>query len=159
MIDFAYLAMDDFMSMLPTGREADPEWFRVDRSEGQDGPLVAITNGPRGARLLSAMRRLVRSLADEEIDIVVDDVCTADEIADYRALLASHQCLFVKVDVDAATAAAREVNRGDRMIGLTREQAGRLHKGINYDLVVQNADGQLEHCATRVLEALGVDRR
>jgi chloramphenicol 3-O phosphotransferase len=158
-IDFAYLAIDDFMSMLPPGRETNPEWFRVERSEDRDGPLVAITNGPRGAKLLGLMRQLVRSLADSEIDVLVDDVCTANEIIDYRALLAGHQCLFIKVHVDTATVAAREINRGDRMIGLAREQAGRIHKGISYDLVVHNSNGQAENCATEILDALGIDRR
>lgn len=146
--DWLHVSLDQFIAMLPVGREMTPEWFTVART---DETRVSITNGPRGARLMQSMRDFVQTAADREIDIVVDDVATIAEIGDYREKLADHCALVVKVDVPLETAEQRERDRGDRMIGLARDQWGRIHQGIVYDLVVSNEDHQTDACAHAIL--------
>ncbi len=152
--DFLHLSMDGFISMLPAGRELDANWFPAEHTETIEGPLVAITNGPRGARLLASMRRAVADLADEDFDLVVDEVCKAEDIADYRGLLARHQFLVVKVTADFAEVERRERDRGDRLIGLAREQHGHLHDGIAYDQTVDTNARSPAECAKLILDAL-----
>ena len=146
--DWIHVSLDQFIAMLPVGREMAPEWFTVSRINQS---RVSITNGPRGARLMQSMRDFVQIAADRDIDIVVDDVATIAEIDDYREKLADHCVLVVKVDVPLETAERRERDRGDRMIGLARDQQGRIHQGIVYDLVVSNEDHLVDACAQAIL--------
>lgn len=151
--DWLHVSLDQFISMIPAEREMKPDWFVV-QAFGDDGsPEVSLTNGPNGSQLMAAMRDFIRSAADRGLDIIVDDVCTQQEITDYRALLASHELAIVKVEVPLAVAEHRERSRGDRMIGLARNQWGRIHEGIAYDLVVENGDGALEACAETILSS------
>ena len=152
--DFVRVALDDFIAMVPIGREAAPEWFVIRAYSDGATQKVSYTNGPRGGALLAAMRKFVGVIADQGIDVVVDDVFTADEARDYRTILSRHRLLVVKVDADIQQVAEREKNRGDRLIGLASDQAERIHAGIDYDLTVLNNDGQVEACARQILDAL-----
>lgn len=153
--DWLHVTFDKFISMIPVGRETSPDWFVVrNAAKDPDVPEISFTSGPRGLELRQAMRDFVRVAADRGIDMIVDDVCTTLEVDDYRSQLADHELTIVRVDVPLAAAERREKARGDRMIGLTRNQAGRIHEGIDYDLTVVNDDGQLDACAARILAAV-----
>lgn len=129
--DWLHVAMDDFMAMLPDGSECDPRWFVVEEGSDPAGlPLVSITNGPRGANLLAAMRSFVAEAAGRGLDVVVDDVATAADVADYRSRLAAHSICVVKVDASPDILERRERARRDRMIGLARQQSATLHEGV-----------------------------
>lgn len=154
--DWLHVSLDQFISMLPDGREMEPDWFVVEEKRVSDHTEVSMTNGPRGALLMQSMRDFVLFAAEKELDVMVDDVGTAEEIADYRRKLASHELKVIKVDVDLETAERREKLRGDRMIGLARQQMGRIHSGIDYDLEIVNSDGALKTCATQVLDTIYV---
>lgn len=150
-----HIPLDKFISMLPNGREHDPEWFVVSRSRDENGhPLTSITNGPRGALLLGEMRAFVAGVANRGMDIIVDDVCTALDILDYRERLSRHALMVVKVDADIDTIVRREKERGNREPGLARCQAQTLHDGIEYDLVIENPDGELGATARKLLAAI-----
>ena len=150
--DFLHLSMDAFIAMTPDGREADPCWFPVHRRKAGGQAVVSITIGPRGKELLAAMRRTVSHLADSGFDIVVDEVCRAPEIADYRNRLSAHRVHFVKVEADLALIERRERERGDRLIGLAREQATHLHDGITYDQTVDTGCCSPDECARSILD-------
>ena len=152
--DFLHLSMDRFMAMLPDGREFAADWFPAEHGEVDGRPLVAIENGPLGARLLASMRKTVAELADSGFDVVVDEVCMAPEIADYRQRLAGHRAHVVQVSADLAEVERRERERGDRLIGLAREQNGRVHQRIAYDQVVDTGAHPAEECARHILAAL-----
>jgi len=150
-----HIPLDKFISMLAHGREHDPEWFVVRRSTDEDGhPLTSITNGPRGAALLGEMRAFVAGVADRGMDIIVDDVCTAPDVLDYRERLSHHSLTVTKVEADIDTIARREMERGNREPGLARYQAQTLHEGIEYDLVIENPDGKLDATARKLLAAI-----
>ncbi|GAB5347368.1 chloramphenicol phosphotransferase CPT family protein [Alteriqipengyuania sp. 357] len=152
--DFLHLSMDGFIAMLPDGREFAPDWFPVEHDEAEGGPVVAITSGPLGAKLLATMRKTIADLADKGFDVVVDEVCTAPAITDYRQRLAGHSVHVVKVTAHLDEIERRERERGDRLIGLARGQAGHLHNGIEYDQVVDAGARSAEQCAQAILDAL-----
>lgn len=152
--DWLHVSLDQFIAMLPDGREMNPEWFVVEEVDSSPQPVVSITNGPRGKLLMQSMRDFVRIAADKDLYVVVDDVGTTAEIADYRAKLSDHELTIVKIDVDLATAERRERVRGDRMLGLARQQWGRIHKGVDYDIELENPDGELEATARRLLSTV-----
>ena len=156
--DWLHVSLDQFISMIPNGREIAPEWFRVeDQGEPTGPPEISFTNGPRGAQLMQSMRDFVAAAASRGLDVIVDDVCTLSEVNDYRSQLSSHDLTVVRVDVGLETAEQREQARGDRMIGLARQQFGRIHQGIVFDLAVRNDDGGLDACAAAILAVVDGD--
>lgn len=58
--------------------------------------------------------------------------------------------LWVGVHCDAAVAEAREAQRGDRNIGMARDQAERVHRGVHYDMVVESDDMAPSDCARNI---------
>lgn len=148
-----HVAMDSFVAMLPDGREFDREWFTVNDIADGDATLPQISNGPRGDALLAQMRQLVERLAESGFNALVDEVADGPTIADYRHRLGSH-CFVVKVDAPLSELERRERERGDRLIGLAREQSARIHEGIVYDLEVDTHIETPDALARRVLGAV-----
>ena len=114
--------------------------------------LPQIGNGPAGQELLIQMRRLVANLAESGFNVIVDEVGEAEVIADYRARLGP-ACPAVKVDAPLSELERRERERGDRLLGLAREQSTRLHTGIDYDLEVDTHADTPDALARKVLSA------
>ena len=152
--DFLHLSMDGFMAMLPDGREFAPEWFPVEHLQSDEGPRPRIHSGPLGIRLLVQMRALAAELADVGFNVIVDVVCEAAEIESYRKLLVGHKSHVVKVAANLAEVERRERERGDRLIGLAREQDGRLHFDIEYDQVVDTSVHSADESAKDILSAI-----
>ena len=153
--DWLHVSLDQFISMIPNGRETAPEWFVVRDVSSEDGrPSISFTNGPRGASLMQSMRDFVAAAANRELDVIVDDVCTGIEIDDYRSQLSEHELTIVRVEASIETAERRERARGDRMVGLARQQFGRIHEGIDYDCTIDNEDGSLAANAEQLLSQL-----
>ncbi len=148
-----HVAMDNFVAMLPDGKEFDREWFPVTEVERGGATLPYIGNGPGGESLLAQMRQLVESLGNAGFNVLVDDVADSTAIADYRHRLGA-SCFVVKVDAPLTELERRERERGDRMIGLAREQSSRLHEGIEYDLEVDTHGETPDALARRVLSAV-----
>ena len=130
-----HVAMDTFVAMLPDGCEFDREWFPVTQVSYEGDDLPRISNGPSGDSLLGQMRQLVQQMAESGFNVIVDEVAESAEIDDYRRRLGS-SCMVVKVDAPLPELQRRERERGDRLLGLAREQSSRLHEGIAYDLTV-----------------------
>lgn len=134
--DLLRIGIDDYISMIPPGRETGPDWFFVESRVEEGKALTRFDNAALGAKLMSAMRTNIAHIAGLGFHLVVDDVCTAAEIAEYRALLANHTLHIVAVDAPLSVIENRERERGDRQIGLARYQSTHLHHGIDYDLKI-----------------------
>ncbi|MEM1194916.1 MAG: chloramphenicol phosphotransferase [Pseudomonadota bacterium] len=151
---FLHVEMDKFISFLPDGDEFKPEWFRVDRVQGPLGRLPRISNGPSGAALLSVMRQFVINAGQKGLNMVVDEVCHASEIADYGAGLAGRELCIAKVFAPIDVIEARERARGDRLVGLALEQSSHLHEGIVYDREVDTGEKTSDALARELLAAV-----
>ena len=148
-----HVAMDTFITMLPDGRETGCEWFPVKRVKREGVTLPCISNGSSGEALLAQMRRMVCQFSDVGFNVVVDEVAEIQAITDY-CLGAEGACILVKVDAPLEELERRELRRGDRLIGLAREQSARLHTGIEYDLEVDTHAETPDAAARRVLAAV-----
>ena len=100
------------------------------------------------------MRGLVANLAASGMNVIVDDFCTADVISDYRRLMSDAQLFFVKVEAPLAVIEQRERERGDRLIGLARDQTGFLHTGIDYNMTVDTTTDTAAGLAKDILARL-----
>lgn len=69
-----------------------------------------------------------------------------------RAALEGLGGLWVGVRCDAGVAAARELARGDRLVGLAALQAPVVHEGVVYDLVVDTTGATPESVADLIAE-------
>lgn len=151
------VAMDTFLEMMPARFANHAQAFAFDAVAEVDPPETSVMTGPFGTALMQGMRRSVAALADEGLDLVVDDVMLdpGDE-ADYRHALAAHELRFVAVRCTIETAEARERARGDRYIGQARWQYSRVHKGVSYDLEIETDHATAEQLAPKVIETFGL---
>ena len=148
---FLHVEMDAFISFLPNGHEFKPEWFKLERIDSEFGKLPRISNGQRGEALLRVMRSFVMEAAISGLDLVVDEVCHLKEVTDYRSRIPNAH--IVKVFAPLAVIEEREKARGDRLIGLAREQSMNLHDRIDYDAEVDTSAAPPQELAAQLLEA------
>ena len=147
---FLHVEMDAFISFLPNGHEFRPEWFKLDSIDSEFGKLPRISNGQRGEALLGVMRNFVIEAAKSGLDLVVDEVCHAKEVTQYRTGITNVQ--IVKVFAPLPVIEQREKARGDRLIGLAREQSMHLHDGIDYDAEADTSALTPQELAAQLLE-------
>ncbi|MFJ8625343.1 chloramphenicol phosphotransferase CPT [Kitasatospora sp. NPDC093550] len=116
---------------------------------GGDGTVEV---GPAFAELDAAWTAGVAAMARAGARIVVDEVFlgTTASQARWRAALAGLEVLWVGVRCEPAVAAAREAARGDRVAGMAAAQAEAVHRGVEYDLVVDSSRTSAAECARAV---------
>lgn len=148
------VSLDDFISMLPVGVESSSDWFPHETSVDGGYQMTKVRTGPRGAKLLDAMRLFIIEAAERKIDCIVDDVCTHSDISEMQSHLAEQEFIAVKVDAPLNVIERREADRGDRLIGLARAQAKHLHDGIDYDYEIDTSLGHPDLLATTLLRLL-----
>jgi chloramphenicol 3-O phosphotransferase len=144
---FLRVAMDTFLEMIPSRVLASTDGLTFQPGESDGHPLVTISTGPYAAHVLHGMRRAVRAMADDGLNLIVDDVADSDDIQEYRELLAGNGLSVVGVMASLPVLEARERGRGDRVLGLARVQFPTLHKDITYDVVVDTDTQTPEQCA------------
>lgn len=101
---------------------------------------VVVGDAFRAAEL--AWYEGLAALARAGVGLIVDEVFLGGgpSQARVRSAFDGLSVLWVGVHCDAAVAEARERERGDRNVGMARDQAERVHQGVHYDVVVDTAD-------------------
>jgi chloramphenicol 3-O phosphotransferase len=84
--------------------------------------------------------------------VIIDDVFLGGAASQqrWRDALGRLAVLWVAVRCDAAVAAAREVARGDRTLGMAASQADTVHQGVVYDLEVDTTHSESLACARTI---------
>jgi chloramphenicol 3-O phosphotransferase len=136
---FLLVAMDSFLEMLPLAMQDHPDTFLYETLEEDGHPSVEIRTGPVGERVMRGMRRAIAALAAEGNNLIVDEVMMASDWAEYARLLAGFDVAKVGVFAPLDVLEARERQRGDRLIGTSRWQYDRLHRGMTYDLEIDTS--------------------
>ncbi len=153
---FLHIQMDAFLEMLPAAFQDHPDAFAFEAVHVEGKPEVIIRSGPVGERLMRGMRRAIAALAREGNNLIVDDVMSAEDRADYDQLLADFQVYAIGIFAPLEVLEARERERGDRLIGLARRQFGRVHEGMRYDLQIDASMATAQECAQTIKEKFGV---
>jgi chloramphenicol 3-O phosphotransferase len=126
-------------------------WLAVFRDE----TLSQVRIGPLGYRWIKGMYRAIAVLAEEGLNVIVDDV-----IYDQRVLraavqiLPSQQVFFIGVRCPLEVAEAREQARGLREKGGARTFFNLVHEHGIYDLEVDSAKYRPMECAMLIKEGL-----
>jgi chloramphenicol 3-O phosphotransferase len=55
------------------------------------------------------------------------------------------------VQCQPAVAEARERQRADRTVGMARQQAEHVHRGVEYDVVVDTSETPPDECAAAIV--------
>jgi chloramphenicol 3-O phosphotransferase len=86
--------------------------------------------------------------------IIYDDVFLsgAESQARLRTHLVDLSVLWVGVHCDAEVAAAREIARGDRVVGGAASQSITVHEGVTYDLEVDTTSTESLDCARTIAD-------
>ena len=153
---FLHVAMDGFLDMLPERYFGNPEGMVFKTREQGGHPVIDITTGPVVERALAGMRRAVAALAAAGNELIVDDVYTAREAADYATLLAPFRVHRIGLIAPLEILEDRERARGDRSIGLARGQFATLHEGLSYDLELDTSKLSAARCAERIRDRFGL---
>ena len=98
----------------------------------------------------------VAAMAKAGVGVILDVVLLDGGVAQRRlqASLGEARVFWVGVKCDAEIAEARELARGDRVVGMARRQMAMVHAGIAYDVEVDTSSGTPQHCAQQLLAAL-----
>jgi len=145
------LGVDDLLRALPGGD--DPVTGPASLHVGPGG-TVAVDDDFRRAE--AAWYRGVAAMVRGGVGVVVDEVLLGGAASQARMAeaLAGVDVVWVGVRCDPEVAARREEGRPERIPGMARDQAERVHAGVAYDVVVDTADAGPEACAEAVMAFL-----
>ncbi|MGV9312043.1 chloramphenicol phosphotransferase CPT [Streptomyces sp. NPDC003691] len=147
------LGTDTFVDALPPslGEHGDPDagGFGV-------GPGGEVSVGPEFRRLESAWTAGVAAMVRAGARVVVDEVFLGGPASQdrWRTALRGVDVLWVGVHCDPEVAAGRELARGDRAAGMAAGQAALVHRGVDYDLVVDTGRTEAVDCARLIVRRL-----
>ena len=97
----------------------------------------------------------VRELANLGHDLVIDNAVTTEAMAGWlRESIAGHRALLVGLDCSPEVLDARERSRGDRRLGLARQQCARIHQWLTYDVRIDTERTSAEEAAAIIEDAL-----
>jgi chloramphenicol 3-O phosphotransferase len=147
---FLHVQMDAFIDMMPEGSFGHPDWLVFETVEEEGKPSVVIRSGPLAERVFRGMRHAIAAMAAQGNNLIVDDVLTGGEKAEYVRLLSGFELFLVGLFAPLEVLEARERARGDRMIGLARWQYERVHAGIAYDLEIDTSRATPQECAETI---------
>ena len=140
------LGVDTLIEAMPAAlSEASTEGIAFDADGG-----VAI--GPVFREIEDAWIEGVAAMARAGARIIVDEVFLggAESQSRWRKAVAGLRVCWVGVRCAPEVAAARETARGDRAVGMAALQAESVHRGVEYDLVVDTSADPSVDCARLV---------
>jgi chloramphenicol 3-O phosphotransferase len=116
------------------------------------GPDGAVIVRPEFRALEAAWIEGVAAMAQAGARIILDEAFLGGAASQQRWLtaLGALRVLWVGVRCDGAVAAAREIARGDRIIGMATSQAELVHQGVRYDLQVDTTHIEALDCARAI---------
>jgi chloramphenicol 3-O phosphotransferase len=153
---FLHVEMDAFLQMLPEACVGHPDGISFETVQHEGKPEVVIRTGPVADRAFRGMRQAIAAMATEGNNLIVDEVMTKGQMAEYAALLSPFRLFVVGVFAPLEVLEARERQRGDRMIGLARWQYDRVHEGMKYDLELDTSRATPIECATQIKQKFGL---
>jgi chloramphenicol 3-O phosphotransferase len=99
--------------------------------------------------------RTIKMFSDSGIHLIVDQILHNDDtLIDYMSTLEGYPIYFVGVHCPLHELEEREITRGDRMLGLSKEQLKYVHQQNEaYDLEVNTGQDSLDTCADNIVKA------
>jgi chloramphenicol 3-O phosphotransferase len=158
------LGVDDLVRAMPGGDEID-DLIRAQQdgdgsvdSEGsiEFGPDGSVTIGDDFRRAEASWYSGLAAIGGCGTGLILDEVFLGGGSSQERlaSALTGLSVVWVGVRCDPDIAAARERGRSDRVGGMARFQAVRVHEGVVYDLVVDTTATSAADCARAIASHL-----
>jgi chloramphenicol 3-O phosphotransferase len=143
-------SIDDLVDALPPSMHTADAGILL----GSDG---SVSVGADFHTLEAAWMTGIAATARAGANVIVDDVFLSGATSQQRweQALGELNVLWAGVHCDAAVAAQREHQRGDRNAGMAAQQADVVHKGVRYDLNVDTTDTDPADCARTIAAHIG----
>jgi|JI9StandDraft_2_1071091.scaffolds.fasta_scaffold217634_2 chloramphenicol 3-O phosphotransferase len=133
------------------GKEAD-FGYRFVRVDDTLGPKVVVENGPYAKRLSYAMRQAFKTMVDNGISLIIDELLFSEEdFQDYLELFQDAPVVFVAIKPSQKVAEEREKMRGDRSLGLARGLYEVVYKDRIFDLEIDTGKMDPKEAAEAIL--------
>lgn len=152
------LGIDSFIGMMPSkywgSEEKASEGFKLVTSKTENKKIVEIKTGPFAEDILHSMPKVIKLLAEEGYDIIIDEVLFGDKILQhYVENLVNHKVYFIGVVCSLETIEEREILRGNRPVGMARGQINVVHlEPRYYDLSVDTTNNSVFNVAWDILD-------
>jgi chloramphenicol 3-O phosphotransferase len=129
----------------PKEHEVRPGGIRFD-ANGE----IAI--GSEFRRLEEAWLHGLSMMAASGVRLILDEVFLDGALSQNRVRqhLDGRHVVWVGVTCDVEVATRRERDRGDRVVGASAQQIGRVHQGVDYDLIVDTTSRSSLDVATEI---------
>lgn len=158
------LGVDDLVRALPGGDEVD-DLIRAHQDGDEPvstdgsiefGPDGSVTVGDDFRRAEASWYAGIAAIGRGGTGLILDEVFMGGRSSQERlaSALAGLPVVWVGVRCAPDVAAARERGRPDRIGGMARLQAARVHEGVGYDLVVDTAAASAADCARTIASHL-----
>lgn len=152
------LGIDTFFQMLPSkyvgfGEKA-LEGYHFIPDHDQRGSIMRVESGPAGKAVTHSMPKVVKTLARDGHNLIMDEVLFSDEeLENYVKVLVDETVYFVGVMCDLEILIERELLREDRALGLARDQFSHVHQRQRpYDFTVDTTHSSAFKCAREILD-------
>lgn len=100
-----------------------------------------------------ALAKSVKALAETGHNVIVDIVfCGRKTYLELSKVLESFTVKIVKVECPLDELEKREINRGDRAIGLAKLQYEPVHEGVLYDLTLNTLNDSPKQCVEKIID-------
>jgi chloramphenicol 3-O phosphotransferase len=158
---FMLLGLDTCFAMVPSRWAGGPEGplrhlgFAYEHLPEDDGhPMLKITYGEAGSRMMTGFHRAAIELARAGNSIIIDEMLLDHRVRDdWLEVLTPWRPLLVGVYCADDELTRRETARGNRP-GLARWSARHAHNGMRYDLTIDTTHTNPEAAAAHIAQAL-----
>lgn len=125
----------------------------IETTEDETGKTVTAVFGPEGRKVINGMHSAIAAYAQAGNNIIVDYInYEPDWIPDLKEALRGLKVLWVGVNASLKTIEEREKARGTSPQGHTRSHYHTVHKGIQYDLMIDTDKQNPEEAAQMIME-------
>ncbi len=157
---YQHVALDQFRDGMParyrglnspTGTTG-ARGLNVVPAESALGTVTEVRFGEDGERLLRGMRRAIATMADEGINIIIDDILLMSGfLQDYLEVMREQVIYLIGVRCPLEVIAQREANRLGRFPGTAESHYHTCHSHEVYDIEVDTSKMSPQACAELII--------
>ena len=120
--------------------------------ENASGPaIIDIKYGVSGTKILNSVAPVVKLLADNGLDLILDECVFEHEVKYYKEHLTKYGLYYIGVICDMDIIEQREIDRGDRAPGIARGLMDLMDKS-GYDFTIDSGKMTPAASARAILE-------
>ena len=124
----------------------------IKTTEGKEGKMVTAVFGPEGQKVIKGMNRAIAAYAHAGNNVIADYIQYNQAwIADLKTTLHDVKVIWVGVTASLDSIEQREKKRGTSPEGHARSHYQTVHKGIEYDLMIDTDAVTPEQAADQII--------